>query len=69
MGLSLLKNDPKEQRQDIHLPYYQYLKLEKSWYPYLAYDGAAEIVSVVTAHRVLHEGSAFELGRMVSDGA
>ncbi|KAK9482092.1 hypothetical protein V1527DRAFT_45612 [Lipomyces starkeyi] len=49
-ALSLLKNNPPEQRLDIHMPYSQYLKLEEWWskiklargisedqkYPYLA---------------------------------
>ncbi|KAK9384146.1 hypothetical protein V1515DRAFT_618233 [Lipomyces mesembrius] len=75
-ALGLLKNNPSEQRL-------KYLKLEESWskirlarkisedqkYPYLAYNSAAEIVTVVTVPRALHEDPALELGRMVVDGA
>ncbi|KAK9310924.1 hypothetical protein V1522DRAFT_414899 [Lipomyces starkeyi] len=82
-ALGLLKNNPPEQRLDFHLTYSQYLKLEESWskirsarnisedqkYPYLAYDSAAEIVTVVTVPRSLHEDPALELGRMILDGA
>ncbi|KAK9362394.1 hypothetical protein V1504DRAFT_448348 [Lipomyces starkeyi] len=82
-ALSLLTNNPPEQRLDVHLPYSQYLKLEECWskirsarnisedqkYPYLAYNTAAEIVTVVTVPRALHETAAVELGPMILDGA
>ncbi|KAK9428352.1 hypothetical protein V1505DRAFT_401962 [Lipomyces doorenjongii] len=38
-------------------------------YPYLAYDSAAEIATVVTVPRDLHEGPALELGLMFMNGA
>ncbi|KAK9490101.1 hypothetical protein V1508DRAFT_458039 [Lipomyces doorenjongii] len=82
-AIDLLKNNPPEQRLDFHLPYFQYLKLEDCWskmrlaenipedqkYPYLAYDSAAEIATVVTVPRDLHEGPALELGMMFMNGA
>ncbi|KAK9354958.1 hypothetical protein V1523DRAFT_361190 [Lipomyces doorenjongii] len=82
-ALDLLKNNPPEQRLDFHLPYSQYLKLEDCWskirlaenisedqkYPYLAYDSAAEIATVVTVPRDLHEGPALAFGRMIMNGA
>ncbi|KAK9351141.1 hypothetical protein V1523DRAFT_442143 [Lipomyces doorenjongii] len=82
-AIDLLKNNPPEQRLDFHLPYSQYLKLEDCWskirlaqnisedqkYPYLAYDSAAEIATVVTVPRALHEDPALELGLMFIEGA
>ncbi|KAK9346939.1 hypothetical protein V1522DRAFT_457573 [Lipomyces starkeyi] len=81
--LSLLTNNPPEQRLDVHLPYSQYLKLEDCWsktrsarnisddqkYPYLAYNTDAEIVTVVTVPRALHKTAAVELGPRVVDSA
>ncbi|KAK9433307.1 hypothetical protein V1505DRAFT_352813 [Lipomyces doorenjongii] len=82
-ALDLLKNNPPEQRLDFHLPYSQYLKLEDCWskirlaenisedqkYPYLAYDSAAEIATVVTVPRALHERAAVQLTPMILDSA
>ncbi|KAK9371537.1 uncharacterized protein V1513DRAFT_461276 [Lipomyces chichibuensis] len=82
-ALNLLKDNPPEQRLDFHLPYSQYLKLEECWskirlardisedqkYPYLAYNSAAEIVTVVTVPRALHERPAVELTAMILDSA
>ncbi|KAK9433082.1 hypothetical protein V1505DRAFT_397801 [Lipomyces doorenjongii] len=61
-ALNLLRSNPPEQRLDFHLPYSQYLKLEECWskirmarnisedqkYPYLAYDSATVIATVLT---------------------
>ncbi|KAJ8104409.1 hypothetical protein POJ06DRAFT_279840 [Lipomyces tetrasporus] len=82
-ALSLLKHNPPERRLDVHLPYSEYLKLDESWsntrsarnisedqkYPYLAYNTVAEIVTVVTVPRDLHEGPAVNLGPMILTGA
>ncbi|KAK9357652.1 hypothetical protein V1504DRAFT_494362 [Lipomyces starkeyi] len=82
-ALSLLKNNPPEQRLDIHMPYCQYLKLEECWsniklargisedqkYPYLAYNSCAEYVTVVTAARSVHERAAVNLTRRIFDKA
>ncbi|KAK9342274.1 hypothetical protein V1522DRAFT_438946 [Lipomyces starkeyi] len=65
-ALSLLKNNPPEQRQDIRLPYCQYLKLEESWskfrsenniqeekrYPSLSYNSLMQIATVIIASSV-----------------
>ncbi|KAK9243331.1 hypothetical protein V1506DRAFT_580782 [Lipomyces tetrasporus] len=82
-ALSLLEHNPPEQRLDVHLPYSEYLKLEDCWskirsarnipedqkYPYLAYNTVAEIVTVVTVPRDLHEGPAVDLGSMIMTSA
>ncbi|KAK9244336.1 hypothetical protein V1506DRAFT_567743 [Lipomyces tetrasporus] len=56
-ALQLLKNIPPEQRLDIHVPYSQYLKLEKSWseYPCLSYNSLEQIATVVTIQRDIHD--------------
>ncbi|KAK9238087.1 hypothetical protein V1525DRAFT_342311, partial [Lipomyces kononenkoae] len=70
-AVDLLRNNPPEQRLDIHLPYAEYLKLDECWskikaetkisedqrYPYLAYDSYAEVVTVVTAPNGIHENA------------
>ncbi|KAK9491465.1 hypothetical protein V1508DRAFT_405499 [Lipomyces doorenjongii] len=70
-ALDLLKNNLPEQRLDFHLPCCQYLKLEECWskirlaenisedqkYPYLAYDSAAEIATVVTLGLMFMNGA------------
>ncbi|KAK9358082.1 hypothetical protein V1504DRAFT_413243 [Lipomyces starkeyi] len=72
-ALRLLKNNPPEQRLDVHMPYDEYLKLEESWaqikaeakisedqrYPYLAYDSYAETVTVVAVPNTIHENVVF----------
>ncbi|KAK9241733.1 hypothetical protein V1506DRAFT_556409 [Lipomyces tetrasporus] len=69
MTLSLLKNNPPEQRLDIPLSFSQYLELEEDWsniktetgisedqrYPYLSYNSLIHIATVVTVPRDLHE--------------
>ncbi|KAK9323512.1 hypothetical protein V1517DRAFT_320041, partial [Lipomyces orientalis] len=41
-ALQLLKDNPPEQRLDIHAPYSQYLKLEKSWSKYKSETNISE---------------------------
>ncbi|KAK9370317.1 hypothetical protein V1509DRAFT_340930 [Lipomyces kononenkoae] len=75
MALSLLENNPPENRLDIPMSYSQYLQLEESWskiksakdisedqrYPYLSYNSVFHIATVVTVPRDLHEVAASEL--------
>ncbi|KAK9371133.1 hypothetical protein V1509DRAFT_2915 [Lipomyces kononenkoae] len=82
-ALDLLKNNPAEQRLDVHMPYSRYQELEECWskiksarivsedqkYPSLEYNSAAEIVTVITVPRDLHEIPAVELGRLITSGA
>ncbi|KAK9487882.1 hypothetical protein V1527DRAFT_494427 [Lipomyces starkeyi] len=70
--LSLLTNNPPEQRLD-------YLKLEECWSKIRSarnisedqkhHNTAAEIVTVATVPRALHETAAVELGHMILDSA
>ncbi|KAK9375185.1 uncharacterized protein V1513DRAFT_38810 [Lipomyces chichibuensis] len=78
-AISLLKNNPPEQRLDIPLNYSQYLELEESWtniksetgisedqrYPYLSYNSLLHVATVVTVPRDLHEVAAAELRREI----
>ncbi|KAK9374543.1 uncharacterized protein V1513DRAFT_479353 [Lipomyces chichibuensis] len=68
-AISLLKNNPPEQRLDIPLSYSQYLELEESWtnikYPYLSYNSLLHVATVVTVPRDLHEVAAAELRREI----
>ncbi|KAK9327976.1 hypothetical protein V1520DRAFT_314022 [Lipomyces starkeyi] len=71
-ALQLLKNNPPEQRLDVHLPYSMYLDLQKSWskfkekmdipedqrYPRLSYNSLDQVATVVTMQRALHEVAA-----------
>ncbi|KAK9345201.1 hypothetical protein V1522DRAFT_436688 [Lipomyces starkeyi] len=65
-ALFLLKNNPPEQRLDIHLPYSQYVKLEESWSKFksenniseersLSYNSLMQIATVVTTQSALHD--------------
>ncbi|KAK9492038.1 hypothetical protein V1508DRAFT_448910 [Lipomyces doorenjongii] len=78
-ALSLLKENPSEQRLDIRLPYAEYLKLDQCWskekseahisedqrYPYLAYNSAIETASVVTVPNQVHEVAAKDMCREI----
>ncbi|KAK9235803.1 hypothetical protein V1525DRAFT_347553 [Lipomyces kononenkoae] len=81
MALSLLENNPPENRLDVSMSYSQYLQLEESWsqiksakgitedqrYPYLFYNSLFQIATVVTVPRDLHEVAASELRREIMD--
>ncbi|KAK9234345.1 hypothetical protein V1525DRAFT_428543 [Lipomyces kononenkoae] len=72
-ALDLLKNNPAEQRLDVHMSYSRYLELEECWpkikaarnisskYPSLSYNSVAETVTVITIPRDLHEVGAADL--------
>ncbi|KAK9234000.1 hypothetical protein V1525DRAFT_350979 [Lipomyces kononenkoae] len=70
-ALSLLKNNPPEQRLDIPMPYSRYLQLEDSWSkfksendiseemrsPSLSYNSLMQIATVVTTQSALHDNT------------
>ncbi|KAK9244179.1 hypothetical protein V1506DRAFT_542219 [Lipomyces tetrasporus] len=61
-ALSLLENNFGTTIRYINIP-------GEQKYPYPAYNTAAEMATVVTVPRDLHEGPAVELGRMITNGA
>ncbi|KAK9233742.1 hypothetical protein V1525DRAFT_460014, partial [Lipomyces kononenkoae] len=79
MALSLLENNPPENRLDVSMSYSQYQQLEESWsqiksakgitedqrYPYLSYNSLFQIATVVTVPRDLHEVAASELREQI----
>ncbi|KAK9250532.1 hypothetical protein V1507DRAFT_482972 [Lipomyces tetrasporus] len=79
-ALSLLEHNPPEQRLDDcwskirsarNISEDQKISCDLRFvsYPYLAYNTVAEIVTVVTVPRDLHEGPAVKLGSMILTGA
>ncbi|KAK9238399.1 hypothetical protein V1525DRAFT_375212 [Lipomyces kononenkoae] len=71
----LLKDNPPEQRLEIHWPRSMYLQLQRAYsqlmtqtnvsddqrYPYLSYNGLTETVTVVTVSNAHHEVAVYEL--------
>ncbi|KAK9351495.1 hypothetical protein V1523DRAFT_416595 [Lipomyces doorenjongii] len=82
-ALRLLKDNPPEQRLEIHMPLPMYVRLQDAYselkletnisddqrYPYLSYNSLTETVTVVTVPNSVHEVAVYELNLMFESAA